>query len=107
VPSKSARPARRGHDDLDRFLEAADHVVFRQPEGMSLLTGVPGTEPEDEPPAADLVQRLDRLGCDRRIAMQGRQDPGADLHSGCRGGDGAGHRDAFPPAVDRSVGPTP
>jgi hypothetical protein len=88
VPSKSARPARRRGDDLERLLEAADHVVLGQPEGMTLLARVPGAEPEDEPSAADLVQRLDHLGGDRGIAMQGGQDPGADLHLRGRRGHG-------------------
>ena len=109
VRALEVRPARaqEGHDDLERLLEAADHMVLGQPEGVGLLARVPGTEPEDEPPAADLVQRLDRLGGDRGIAMQGGHDPGADLHSRGRGGHGPGHRDALPPAVDRSVGLAP
>jgi len=101
-----ARPQQR-QEDLERLLEAADDVVLGQPEGMGLPTRVAGAETEDESTAADLVQRLDNLRSDRGISMQRGQDPGADLDSRGRGGDGPGHRNALPPAVDRSVGLSP
>src|SRR5947207_648805 len=35
-----SRP-QQGHDDLERLLEAADHMIFRQAEGMALLARMP------------------------------------------------------------------
>ena len=59
---------------------------------------------EDESPAADLVERLDRLGGDAGVAVEGGQDPGADLDPRCGGREGTGHRDALPEPLRRSLG---
>ena len=60
-------------------------------------------EAEHEPPAADLVDRLDRLGGDAWVAVESGQDPRADLDPRGRGRDGAGHGDALPEPLRRSI----
>ena len=78
VPSKSARPSpQQRNDDLERLLEAAVDVILGQPERVRLRAGVPGAEAEHEPPAADLVERLDGLRGDPGVPMQRGQDPRA------------------------------
>ena len=74
---------------------------------MCLRTGVPGAQAEHEAPAADLVEGFGRLRGDPRIPMQRRQDPCADLHARRRGGDRAGQRDTFPPALGVVTGWAP
>src|SRR5262245_27711158 len=57
--------AEQRDDDLERLLEAREDVGFRQAERMRLpRPRMAGAEPEDVPPAADLVERLGRLGDD-------------------------------------------
>ena len=62
--------AQEGNDDLDRFLESAVDMVLWQPEGMCQGTRMPGAQAEDQPAAADLIDRLDGLGGDPRIPME-------------------------------------
>jgi hypothetical protein len=69
------------HDDLDRLLEAPEHVVLGQPEGVGLAAGMPGAEAQHESAATDLVEGLDRLCRDARVPVEGRQDPRANLHA--------------------------
>src|SRR5690348_5055536 len=63
---------------------------------MRMAARVSGAEAENEPPAADLIDRLHGLGCDARVTVESGQDPRADLDSRGRGRNGAGHRDALP-----------
>ena len=57
--------------------------------------------------SADLVQRLDRFGGDPGVAVEGGQDPGADLDPRCGGREGPCHRDALPEPLRRSLGGPP
>src|SRR6185503_7527018 len=66
---------------------------------MSLAPGVTGAQAEDEPPAADLVERLDRLGENPGVVVERGQDPCSDLDLRGRGGDRPGHCETFPPAL--------
>ena len=90
-------------DDPECFLEAGKDLVLGQPEGVRLAPGMARPEPEHEPPTADLVERLDRLGGDASIAMEGRQDPRPDLDPRRHRRDRAGNRDAFPDSDLRFV----
>src|SRR5207245_2722180 len=75
--------------------------------GMAPLARVPRAKAKYEAAATDLIERLNGLRRDPGVAVERRKDPGAHLDLRGRRGNGTGHRDAFPPAMYRSVGPAP
>ena len=99
--------AQEGHDDLRRLLEPSDDVVLWQPERMGLTPRMTRAQTKDETAAADLVERLDRLRGDARVAVQGGQDPGTDLDPRRGGRNGPRHGDALPEPLRWSVGRPP
>ena len=62
-------------DDLERLLEAVVDVILGQAERMRTAPGVAGTEPQDEPAAADLIDGRGRLGDDPRVAVEADESP--------------------------------
>ena len=77
------------------------------PKAWACLPACPEPSPKTNRPPLISSSVSTALAVIAGIAMQGGQDPGADLHSRGRGGHGPGHRDALPPAVDRTVGLAP
>ena len=77
------------------------------PKAWACLPACPEPSPKTNRPPLISSSVSTALAVIAGIAMQGGQDPGADLHPRGRRGHGAGHRDALPPAVDRSVGRAP
>jgi hypothetical protein len=86
-------------DDRDRFLEPGDAVIEGVAEGAVLRFVPTGADPDDQAPAADLLDRVGHLGEERRIAERGTQYPGADLDPFRRRGERGNERPAFPNAI--------
>ena len=66
-------------DDQQAVLEAADLVVGRVAEGDVLRVVPPTPEAEDQPAAADVVERRRHLGQERRIPVLGGHDEDPEL----------------------------
>ena len=73
-------------DDRERLLELVDAVVEREAERAELRLVPAGTQPEDEPSAADLVDRGSLLGQQGRVVevRAGDEWPELDPVRGCR-----------------------
>jgi hypothetical protein len=104
VLSIQIRPtgAQQGVDDADRVLEAAVAPISRDPERL-VVGGVAETDPEEEPPAADLVEGLRDLRGQPGGAIRRVHHRVPELDPRGRGGQGAEHRHRFPVA-DRIIG---
>jgi hypothetical protein len=98
-----ATGAQERDDDLEGFLEPLVDVVLGQAEAVRSAPGVARSQAQDEPPAADLVDRRGGLGDDPGVAVEGGRDPRPDLDPGRHRRDRGRHRDAVPEAVDRAL----
>ena len=81
-----------------RLLEAADAVVEGVAEGAVLRLVPAGAEAQDQPAAADLVDRVGHLRQQRRVAEAGADDERADLDPLGDGGQRGQQRPALPRA---------
>src|SRR6185503_13626674 len=79
-------------DDPERFLEPADAVVERISERRVLRLVPAAAEPEDQPPAGDLVGRDRHLSEQPGRSKGRRQDERAELDAARRRGEGAEDR---------------
>src|SRR5215217_3433552 len=86
-------------DDLHGFFETADTVVVGESEGRVLGFMPAGTETEDQPAAADLVDGVGHLGNQSRIAEAGAGYERTDLESPGRGGKCGQQRPGIPGAL--------
>ena len=92
-------------DDRQRLLESADLVVGRVAEGL-VLRVVPATpDAEDEPAAADVVERRGHLGQQGRVAERRAHDDRPELDALRRLGDGRQDRPALVDAGRLAIEP--
>ncbi len=92
-------------DDRERLLEPVDAVVVRVAEGAELRLVPARAQAEDEPPAADLVDRGGLLGQQRGVVEVRAGDQWPELDAGRRGRDRRQQRPCLPRPTGRPVGP--
>ena len=95
-PSRSARPSRiKPADHRQRFLEPGHLVVGRVAERLVFRIVPAAPDAEDQPTAADVVERGGHLGQQRRVAECRAHDDRPELDAVGRLGDGAEDRPAL------------
>ena len=92
-------------DDRERLLEPVDAMVERDAEGAELGLVPAGAQAEDQPAAADLVDRRGLLGEDSRVVERRAGDQRAELDAVGDRSDRGENRPGLPRPTRGSVGP--